>query len=135
MTKKVLSTKLLTNSSLLSLSRLLTMGGPCEDDYCWYDGCMDNPEEEKIVTLNLDGKKGVNILKSRYVMMKDAILETLRSNGQTTLTELSSLVESDLGKKFDGKIGWYLMAVKLDLEARGTIVRVPNRTPQTLTLK
>lgn len=90
---------------------------------------------EKIMTLNLDGKKGVNILKSRYDMMSSAIIETLKSEGQATLAELGNKVEANLQNKFDGKIGWYLMAVKLDLEARGTIVRVPGKVPQTLALK
>lgn len=90
--------------------------------------------EEKFMTLNLDGKKGVNILKRRYVMMKDSIITILKDKEEVTLTELRELVEADLAKKFDGRIGWYLMAVKLDLEAREVIKKVPKKTPQTLTL-
>lgn len=95
---------------------------------------MDNATE-KIMTLNLDGKKGVNILKSRYDMMSNAIIAVLKSQKQATLVELGKLVEANLHNKFDGKTGWYLMAVKLDLEARGTIARVPGKVPQTLALK
>ena len=90
---------------------------------------------EKIMTLNLNGKQGVNILKSRYDMMKDSIITILNDKGQVSLAELGTLVEKDLANTFDGKIGWYLMAVKLDLEARGILVRVPNKVPQSLTLK
>ncbi len=92
-------------------------------------------ETEKILTLNLDGKKGVNILKYRYDMMSIAIMDVLKTEKQVTLAELGKQVETNLQDKFDGRIGWYLMAVKLDLEARGTIVRIPNKVPQTLTLK
>jgi len=94
---------------------------------------MTQPDE-KIVTLNLNSKKGVNILKSRYDTMRESILSALKTNEQVTLAELNSLVEKDLGGKFDGKIGWYLMAVKLDLEARKVIKKVPNQSPQRLTL-
>jgi len=96
---------------------------------------MSNPEqEEKITTLNLDGKKGVNILKRRYDMMKDSILGVIKGKEEVTLAELNSLVESDLSGTFDGKIGWYLMAVKLDLEVREMIEKVPKATPQKLRL-
>ena len=91
-------------------------------------------EEVKILTLNLDGKKGVNILKSRYDMMKISIINALKVHKELTLSELNSIVEEDLKEKFDGKIGWYLMAIKLDLEVREIIARVPNKSPQTLGL-
>lgn len=90
---------------------------------------------EKIMTLNLGGKKGVNIDKSKYDTVKNSIITILGSKGQVTLSELGALVESDLANKFDGRVGWYLMAVKLDLEARGAIIRIPKKVPQTLTLK
>lgn len=92
-------------------------------------------KNEKIMTLNLGDKKGVNIDKSKYDTVKNSIISILGSKGQVTLSELGALVESDLANKFDGRVSWYLMAVKLDLEARGTIVRVPKIVPQTLTLK
>jgi hypothetical protein len=91
-------------------------------------------QEEKIMTLNLNGKKGVNISKQKYELMKDSILKVLKEKGEVTLTELNTLVESDLGDSFDGRVGWYLMAVKLDLEVREIIVKVPNQTPQRLAL-
>ncbi len=91
-------------------------------------------QEEKIMTLNLNGKKGVNISKQKYQLMKDAILKILKKKDEVTLAELNTLVESDLGDSFDGRVGWYLMAVKLDLEAREIISKIPNKTPQRLTL-
>lgn len=91
-------------------------------------------EVEKIMTLNHDGKKGVNILTSRYNAMKHAIITVLNQNGDTLLTNLSVLVEKQLNGTFDGKVGWYMMAVKLDLEVREIIERVPKKSPQTLRL-
>jgi hypothetical protein len=89
---------------------------------------------EKIMTLNHDGKKGVNIDRVKYETMKTAILGVLKEHGDATLSQLINLVENKLAGSFDGKIGWYLMAVKLDLEVRGIVKRIPGRTPQTLTL-
>ena len=43
----------------------------------------------------------------------------------------SSLVEK-LQNKFDGKIVWYMVSVKLDLEARHIIERIPKTTPHKL---
>jgi hypothetical protein len=94
-----------------------------------------NNNDEKILTLNLNGKKGVNILKSRYDVMKEAIVSISTREKQITLVDLGKQVETELGGTFDGKIGWYLMAVKLDLEARGIITKVPGKTPQTLRIK
>jgi hypothetical protein len=96
---------------------------------------LSNQNQEKILTLNLGGKKGVNILKSKYDVVKDSIVSFLQKNKTLTMSELSKLVSDDISSTFEGKIGWYFMAVKLDLEARGEIERIPNKTPQTLQLK
>jgi hypothetical protein len=91
--------------------------------------------EEKIMTLNHDGKKGVNISKDKYDTMKDAIIAVITKEKQVTLSELGAQVERELTYSFDGKIGWYLMAVKLDLEVRGIIAKILGKSPQTLVLK
>jgi hypothetical protein len=91
--------------------------------------------EEKIMTLNHDGKKGVNISKDKYDVMRDAIISVITKQKQVTLSELGAQVERELAYSLDGKIGWYLMAVKLDLEVRGVITKVPGVSPQTLSLK
>jgi hypothetical protein len=96
---------------------------------------MSNTENKlKILTLNIDGKKGVNIDKTKYDQVRDAILETVKSKETITMAELSKALQQKLENEFDGKVGWYFMAVKLDLEVRGEIERVPNKSPQTLKL-
>jgi len=40
-----------------------------------------------------------------------------------------------LSATFDGKVVWYVVSVKLDLEARGTIERVPKTSPHELRIK
>ena len=48
--------------------------------------------------------------------------------------DLPAAVESALERPFDGSVSWYVTTVKLDLEARGVIVRVPKARPQRLRL-
>ena len=92
-------------------------------------------KEEKILTLHPQGKKGVNILKRRYDQIKSYILETIQEYEEITFDQLSDLGVTDLKDKFDGKVLWYIVTVKLDLEARGVIERVPKASPQRLRLK
>lgn len=44
-------------------------------------------------------------------------------------------VVEKLQGKFDGSVGWYVTTIKLDLEARRLIERVPGKSPQRLQLK
>lgn len=89
---------------------------------------------ERIMTLHPAGKKGVNIDKEMYEVIKDAILASVRQQGQIDFKALPATVEEHLSTPFDGSIGWYTTTVKLDLEARGLIERVPNQSPQALRL-
>ncbi len=89
--------------------------------------------EEKIMTLHPEGKAGVNILKRRYDQVKEAILMILDENGgELTFKEMSEIAQDVLKGNFDGKILWYVVTVKLDLEARGIIKRVPKTSPHRI---
>ena len=90
--------------------------------------------EEKIMTLHPQGKSGVNISKRKYDTVGAAIQDSLRSQSDMTFKELTEEVRQKLEGSFDGSITWYVTTVKLDLEARGVIERIPNRTPQRLRL-
>lgn len=92
-------------------------------------------KEEKILTLHPEGKKGVNILKRRYDLIAEFIISTLRKKSEITFQNLTDLAEQKLANKFDGKITWYMVTVKLDLEARGIIERIPKTSPHKLRLK
>ena len=86
----------------------------------------------KIMTLHPQGKKGTNILKRRYDTIKDYILKTIEAHGVITYEELNALAVRDLTDSFDGKVGWYVVTVKLDLEARKIIERIPKTSPHEL---
>ncbi len=87
--------------------------------------------EEKILTLHPQGKQGVNIVKRRYDAIKDFILQKVEQHGDISFEDLSDLAEEEL-TTFDGKVLWYVVTVKLDLEARGVIERIPKTSPHRL---
>ena len=92
-------------------------------------------ESEKILTLHPQGKKGVNILKRRYDTIKNFIIDTVENHKEITYEDLTDLAVEKLSKSFDGKVVWYIVTVKLDLEARGLIERIPKTSPHKLRMK
>jgi len=89
---------------------------------------------EKFMTQHPQGKEGVNIDKRKYDNVKNAILSIIEQHGEIKFSELTDAVGEKL-TDFDGSIGWYTTTVKLDLEARDFIERVPKSSPQRLRLK
>lgn len=90
--------------------------------------------EAKILTLHPDGKTGVNILKRRYDVISKFILKTIKQKKEITFQELTDLAVNQLSESFDGKVIWYMVTVKLDLEARKIIERIPKTSPHKLRL-
>lgn len=89
---------------------------------------------ERIMTLHPEGKAGVNIERSKYDRIRKAIMDTLGGRGETAFRDLPEEVARRLAEPFDGSVSWYVTTVKLDLEARGLIERVPGKGPQHLRL-
>ena len=79
-------------------------------------------------------RQGVSIEKTKYDLMRDAILDVLKVRGPTTFMKLNMAVEEKLKGRFEGSVPWYFVTVKLDLEARGEIRRVPKSKPQMIEL-
>ena len=90
---------------------------------------------DRIMTLHPQGKKGVNILKEKYDFIKQFILDTILEKEVISFEALSDLAVEKLTNTFDGKVLWYIVTVKLDLEARGIIERVPKSSPHELRMK
>ena len=91
---------------------------------------------EKILTLHPERKAGVNIDKAKYDAIRNAILASIVDNGgEIAFKDLTTAVTDHLSTPFDGSIGWYTVTVKLDLEARNEIERIPKASPQRLRLK
>ncbi|WP_412068693.1 DUF6958 family protein [Rubrivirga sp. IMCC43871] len=78
-------------------------------------------------------KQGTTIDAAKYHTVREAI-EAELADGPVALAELRSGLKRRIGDTFDGSVSWYMMAVKLDLEARNVIERVPGQTPQHVRL-
>ena len=91
--------------------------------------------DERIMTLHPEGKTGVNLLQSKYNQVKDTLISILNESGEISFKQLNDTAIKKLDGKFDGKIPWYVVTVKLDLEARGTIERIPKSSPQRVRIK
>ncbi len=89
-------------------------------------------QSDKILTLHPEGKNGVNIDREKYNLMKEYILETVRKHSGISYKELNERANTDLEGTLSMSIPWYLVTVKLDLEARGLIERIPGTSPQQL---
>lgn len=90
--------------------------------------------KDTIRTLHPEKKQGVNISKEKYDIIRKAILSTMRTQKEITFMNLSRAVEKEVNGTFNGSVMWYVTTVKLDLEARGEIKRVPNSRPQLVKL-
>lgn len=91
---------------------------------------------DRIMTLHPDpAKQGVNIDRNKYETIKTAILDLLAEQGEITFVGLTTAMNARLQDTFDGSINWYTVSVKLDLEARGLIVRGIQGGKQTVRLK
>lgn len=91
--------------------------------------------EERILTKHPQGKDGVNILKRRYNIIKEFIMNTVQKHHGITNQSLTALAVEKLSNTFDGKVAWYIVTVKLDLEARNIIERIPKTSPHQLRMK
>lgn len=90
--------------------------------------------DEKIMTLHPQSKKGVNISLAKYNIIKDFIIKTLKKHKELTFEMLTDIAVSELSDSFDGKVIWYVVTVKLDLEARQIIKRIPKTSPHKIKL-
>lgn len=90
--------------------------------------------KDTIRTLHPEKKQGVKISREKYEMIRKAILCVLETQKEITFMNLSRAVEKEVNGNFEGSVTWYVTTVKLDLEARGQIKRVPKSRPQLVKL-
>lgn len=88
--------------------------------------------EERIHTLHPYGK-GVNIPLARYQIMHDTLMRIFAESPEISYKELGQQVEKQLSGVLDGSIPWLMETVKLDLIARGIIVKI-SQSPVRLRL-
>jgi len=82
------------------------------------------------------GKTAPRIDKDRYEAFRKAILAAVPRNREgVRFMDLPQAVASRLPAAVRAEVGsvsWYTTVIKLDLEARGAIERVPGSSPQRL---
>ena len=69
--------------------------------------------------------------KLKYDPLKKVVLNFLKTNGESTHTEILESVTEEFKKnkiKFEGSIEWHMEWVKLDLEARKEIKRTAEKS-------
>jgi hypothetical protein len=89
----------------------------------------------QVLNVNHPGTRAT-ISQEKYDLVSAAILAVVRKGGDgVPFRALIALVEGRLDTKERhaiGSVGWYVTTVKLDLEARKRIERVPGSNPQRL---
>ena len=87
--------------------------------------------EQKIQLKHPQGKNAVRIDKTKYDVLKKAILNCLKNKRELTHTEMKNAIMDDFKKnkiKFEGSVEWFMESVKLDLEASKTIERFLDKS-------
>lgn len=92
-------------------------------------------QEEKVVCETpTPGKKPTRIDKWKYDLLRSAILSVIPDEG-VEFNQLPQLVQNQLTPdelQRLGSVSWYTTTVKLDMEVKGEIERVPGAKPQLL---
>jgi hypothetical protein len=88
----------------------------------------------RVLTSQPEGKQGVNISREKYEAMRAAIVRSMESRGEVLLQVVREDVDNELRGRFEGSVSWYFTTVKLDLEGRGILERVPGKRPQRIRL-
>jgi len=89
--------------------------------------------DQRVQLKHPQGKKAVSMSKGKYHLLKQVMVKYLRAQGSATFNEMSIAIEKDFKRdrtEFHGSLPWHLEWVKLDLEARKVIKRVPTTSPQ-----
>jgi hypothetical protein len=81
---------------------------------------------ERFQTIHPRGLKSPNIDKAKYDYMRMAILQLLGEHDQISFKDAMEEIYERHKHSFDGMIPWYYTTVKLDLEARGELIRIPG---------
>ena len=91
--------------------------------------------EDQIFTQHPQGRRGVSMSKAKYDMVRETILGLIRDYGEISSTELLMRCEQLRADSIKDSLSWHVTRVKLDLESRGEIERVPEASPQKIRLK
>ena len=81
---------------------------------------------EFVLAINPDPtKQSARIEKTKYDIVREAILENLFDRGPMTFTQLGELIEDQLQNDFGSSVKWYYTIVRQDMEVGGGPRRAP----------
>jgi hypothetical protein len=83
---------------------------------------MGENNKANYMTLHPDNRQGIRMRFDLYFEIKSAILELLDGDNVIPISVLISELHSRFYDQLGANTGWYVMNVKLDLEARGFIL-------------
>jgi hypothetical protein len=93
-------------------------------------------EDKVLCRTPTPGKQPTCIDRWKYDLIREAILVVVPSSEQgIEFRDLPALIEQQLdpGESANlGSISWYTTTVKLDMEVRGDLERIPGSKPQRL---
>lgn len=97
---------------------------------------MNSKEDKVLCETPTPGKQPTRIDRWKYDLVRSAILDVVPTDDKgLEFNRLPELVERQLGSddlRRLGSVSWYTTTVKLDMEVKGEIERVPGSTPQRL---
>jgi hypothetical protein len=93
--------------------------------------------EDRVLCENpVPGKQELRIKRWKYDLIREAMLALIPAEGEgIAFRDLPDLLSARLTpdqRNLLGSMAWYATVVKLDLEAKGEISRVPGSRPQRL---
>lgn len=77
--------------------------------------------EQNIFTLHPNKRNGFCVDKHPYEVIRDYIISTLIRDGDVSLDDLLDEAKNEYKVGFDENVSWYVLIVKLDLEASWVI--------------
>jgi hypothetical protein len=93
-------------------------------------------DDEALGETPTPGKQPARIDRWKYDLIRNFILEVVPSDEQgVEFRDLSKLAEQQISPSHLGNLGsvsWYTTTVKLDMEVKGEMERVPGSNPQRL---
>lgn len=93
-------------------------------------------EDKVLCETPTPGKEPTRIDRWKYDAVRSGILNVVPTDEHgVEFSQLPGLVEKQLSQKDLerlGSVSWYTTTVKLDLEVKGEIERIPNSKPQRL---
>ena len=95
---------------------------------------MESDLQEPVFTIH-SREHGVNILKHRYSLIEKFILTILEEEGPSSYNYVNFCISDKLVGMFEGQVSRYVDCVKIDLEERQIIERVPHSRSHKIRIK